>query len=39
MNQPDRNAAEIEAEFYLEESKGGAGMTRSDQLTKLFGPT
>ena len=40
MNQPHLDDDEIEAQLYQEEeTKVGTGMTRSDQLTKLFGPT
>ena len=40
QNQPGMNAEEIEAQLQVqEESKDGPGISRADQLTKLFGPT
>ena len=40
QNRPDMNAEEIEAQLQVqEETKDGPGISRADQLTKLFGPT
>ena len=40
QNQHGMNADEIEAQLQVEEeTKDGPGISRADQLTKLFGPT